>query len=239
MKYCKKCGVLYSTDVCPNCGIVMPEQEEDTDDDDSNGVRLSGRLDIPHRDLLAMMLLEDPGARLQSMNEVCREIRRILFSGDCYIRIRCPDLANRFITVQGSRGGKTRKKLDQAGCAQIGPLLSDQEYVVTCRNRELFRERFPGAESGQILWLSNDTREQQFREVEHYAEPAPQKKTIPEVMRSGIRHSTNLDPPLNNICRIDYLSGPFCILTLVNGRSFWIRKEAAFRYGIGHLMPEK
>ena len=28
MKYCKKCGVLYTTDVCPNCGIVAPEQQE-------------------------------------------------------------------------------------------------------------------------------------------------------------------------------------------------------------------
>lgn len=27
MKYCKKCGVLYTTDVCPKCGIVAPEEE--------------------------------------------------------------------------------------------------------------------------------------------------------------------------------------------------------------------
>ncbi|MBR0425096.1 MAG: hypothetical protein IJK01_03125 [Clostridia bacterium] len=27
MKYCKKCGVLYSTDVCPKCGIVMPDPD--------------------------------------------------------------------------------------------------------------------------------------------------------------------------------------------------------------------
>ncbi len=27
MKYCKKCGVLYTTDVCPKCGIVKPEEE--------------------------------------------------------------------------------------------------------------------------------------------------------------------------------------------------------------------
>lgn len=27
MKYCKKCGVLYTTDVCPKCGIVKPEDE--------------------------------------------------------------------------------------------------------------------------------------------------------------------------------------------------------------------
>jgi RNA polymerase subunit RPABC4/transcription elongation factor Spt4 len=25
MKYCKKCGVLYATDVCPKCGIQEPE----------------------------------------------------------------------------------------------------------------------------------------------------------------------------------------------------------------------
>ena len=26
MKYCKKCGVLYTTDVCPKCGIEEPEE---------------------------------------------------------------------------------------------------------------------------------------------------------------------------------------------------------------------
>ncbi|MBQ5992650.1 MAG: hypothetical protein IJL62_08985 [Clostridia bacterium] len=25
MKYCKKCGVLYTTDVCPKCGVVAPD----------------------------------------------------------------------------------------------------------------------------------------------------------------------------------------------------------------------
>ncbi|MDO4543729.1 MAG: hypothetical protein Q4C01_04165 [Clostridia bacterium] len=28
MKYCKKCGVLYSTDVCPKCGIIDPPPSE-------------------------------------------------------------------------------------------------------------------------------------------------------------------------------------------------------------------
>jgi hypothetical protein len=28
MKYCKKCGVLYATDVCPKCGIQEPEETE-------------------------------------------------------------------------------------------------------------------------------------------------------------------------------------------------------------------
>ena len=27
MKYCKKCGVLYTTDVCPKCGVVEPESK--------------------------------------------------------------------------------------------------------------------------------------------------------------------------------------------------------------------
>ena len=25
MKYCKKCGVLYTTDVCPKCGVIAPD----------------------------------------------------------------------------------------------------------------------------------------------------------------------------------------------------------------------
>lgn len=28
MKYCKNCGVLYTTDVCPKCGIIPPEPQE-------------------------------------------------------------------------------------------------------------------------------------------------------------------------------------------------------------------
>ena len=28
MKYCKKCGVLYTTDVCPKCGVLKPEVTE-------------------------------------------------------------------------------------------------------------------------------------------------------------------------------------------------------------------
>ena len=29
MKFCKKCGCLYSTEVCPKCGIAMPEPEDE------------------------------------------------------------------------------------------------------------------------------------------------------------------------------------------------------------------
>lgn len=25
MKYCKTCGVLYTTDVCPKCGVAAPD----------------------------------------------------------------------------------------------------------------------------------------------------------------------------------------------------------------------
>lgn len=25
MKYCKKCGVLYTTDDCPKCGVIEPD----------------------------------------------------------------------------------------------------------------------------------------------------------------------------------------------------------------------
>ena len=217
---------------------MMPETEEDADGWGRREPRLSGRLDMPHRALLERMLAEDPAARPQQMDEVCGEIRRILFFGDCYLGIRCPDLANRFIIIQGSRGGKIRKKLDQAGSARVGPLLSDQEYTVSCRSRVLFRESFPGAERGQVLWLS-DEEDREVREVERFLPPLSRKKTIPQVMQASVQESLDLDPPLNNICRIDFLNGPFCILTLVNGRSFWIRKEAAPRYGIAYLVQER
>ena len=31
MKYCKTCGVLYTTDVCPKCGVTEPPKEEPQD----------------------------------------------------------------------------------------------------------------------------------------------------------------------------------------------------------------
>jgi RNA polymerase subunit RPABC4/transcription elongation factor Spt4 len=39
MKYCKKCGVLYSTDVCPKCGVIEPQQEDPKPPADPNHVR--------------------------------------------------------------------------------------------------------------------------------------------------------------------------------------------------------
>lgn len=39
MKYCRKCGVLYSTSVCPKCGILEPETEESNVPADPSVVR--------------------------------------------------------------------------------------------------------------------------------------------------------------------------------------------------------
>lgn len=39
MKYCKKCGVLYSTDVCPKCGIIKPESADNARSADANTVK--------------------------------------------------------------------------------------------------------------------------------------------------------------------------------------------------------
>lgn len=39
MKYCKKCGVLYTTDVCPKCGIREPEQSPLTEKADPQTVK--------------------------------------------------------------------------------------------------------------------------------------------------------------------------------------------------------
>ena len=38
MKYCKKCGVLYVTDVCPKCGIQPPEDQPETEPADRGTV---------------------------------------------------------------------------------------------------------------------------------------------------------------------------------------------------------
>ena len=34
MKYCKKCGTLYVTDVCPKCGIEEPENRSEPESAD-------------------------------------------------------------------------------------------------------------------------------------------------------------------------------------------------------------
>ncbi len=39
MKYCKKCGVLYTTDVCPKCGIAVPDDKEPSAPADPRSVR--------------------------------------------------------------------------------------------------------------------------------------------------------------------------------------------------------
>ncbi len=39
MKYCKKCGVLYSTDVCPKCGIIYPPKTDETAPTEKKSVR--------------------------------------------------------------------------------------------------------------------------------------------------------------------------------------------------------
>lgn len=39
MKYCKKCGVLYTTDVCPKCGIVVPETVHQPEKADAKTVK--------------------------------------------------------------------------------------------------------------------------------------------------------------------------------------------------------
>lgn len=41
MKYCKKCGVLYTTDVCPKCGVIEPKNPEQTENNASeHNIRL-------------------------------------------------------------------------------------------------------------------------------------------------------------------------------------------------------
>ena len=39
MKYCKKCGVLYTTDVCPKCGIIVPEDLQNAEKADAKTVK--------------------------------------------------------------------------------------------------------------------------------------------------------------------------------------------------------
>ncbi|MBQ1821624.1 MAG: hypothetical protein II117_08490 [Clostridia bacterium] len=39
MKYCKTCGVLYTTDVCPKCGVVVPDGQEPPKQADPKTVR--------------------------------------------------------------------------------------------------------------------------------------------------------------------------------------------------------
>ena len=60
MKYCKKCGVLYATDVCPKCGVIAPEQEPPACEPDKKTVRkhwIALFIAIPLAILLIMSVL--------------------------------------------------------------------------------------------------------------------------------------------------------------------------------------
>ena len=39
MKYCKSCGVLYTTDVCPKCGVLTPDGSAPADIPEPKTVR--------------------------------------------------------------------------------------------------------------------------------------------------------------------------------------------------------
>lgn len=39
MKYCKKCGVLYTTDVCPKCGVLVPDNQPPAEKADAKTVK--------------------------------------------------------------------------------------------------------------------------------------------------------------------------------------------------------
>ncbi len=67
MKYCKKCGVLYTTDVCPKCGIVAPEDTASEEKAELKTVRsqwIALIIAIPSAILLIMGVLY----LLQSLN---------------------------------------------------------------------------------------------------------------------------------------------------------------------------
>ena len=217
---------------------ALPETQPAAED---GALRLSSQLDIPHRSLLSRMLARDPSQRLQTMEDAAAEIRRILSAGGCFVRIDCPDLANRFVVLSDPHGDSFRKKLDQNGQAVIGPLLSDQEYAITVRGKEIFRVQFPKTEQKQFLHLSSDAQLSETPTVEKQAPQAllRRRKTKLDLLKEDAREAILLKQPLNNICRIDILNDHYCLLTLTNGGSFWIRTEAAPRYGIGHLVKGK
>lgn len=60
MKYCKKCGVLYTTDVCPKCGVAVPDDLEPAPPADPGTVRkqwIALAVAIPAAILLIMGVL--------------------------------------------------------------------------------------------------------------------------------------------------------------------------------------
>ncbi len=60
MKYCKKCGVLYTTDVCPKCGVIAPEEGNAAAESDKKTVRkhwIALVIAIPVSILLIMSVL--------------------------------------------------------------------------------------------------------------------------------------------------------------------------------------
>ena len=61
MKYCKKCGVLYSTDVCPKCGMIEPQESQPEETASAKEVRrrwIALGIAIPSAILLIMGVIK-------------------------------------------------------------------------------------------------------------------------------------------------------------------------------------
>ncbi len=190
--------------------------------------KLSRRLTLYHRDLIAAMLETDPDRRLQTASDAVRRLERMYRMGGSRIRLSWKGHEGEILTVSAPGGYRAWKRLDENGEAVFGPLLADAEYSLTHQAEILTTLRFPEQKGWRQMMVSLDGL--------HEGTGKPAASAAPVRPEEGQGNAVDLNPPLNNIMRLELLPDGRCRLMLINRGTFCIRREDADRYGVRHIL---
>lgn len=199
---------------------------------DPNGIpegkaKLSRKLTLYYRDLIAAMLEIDPDRRPQSASDVAGHLQRICLMGGSLIRLIWKGHEGEILTVSAPGGYRAWKRLDENGEAVFGPLLADAEYSLSHQTKVLTMLRFPDQKGWQQIMVSLDRL---------HSREEKKSSALPVMPKAETGNAVELNPPLNNIMQIELLPDGRCRLMLINRGTFCIRKEDADRYGIRHIL---
>ncbi|MDO4355967.1 MAG: hypothetical protein Q4E13_05600 [Clostridia bacterium] len=208
---------------------TMPSFEEYTPEGIPDGrAKLSRRLTQYHKALIEQMLEIDPDDRPTDADEVAGIMRRIQRMGESFIRIEWDGHSEEILTISASGGYRSWKRLDENGTAVFGPMLADEEYLLFYQAKQIITLRFPEAAGGQKITVRPGRSKSE--------EKAAQNSKAQEGERQESGYV--LSPPVNNICRVEMLTGSRCRLTLINNGTFQINSKDAEKYGIAHILEK-
>lgn len=184
-------------------------------------VKLSRKLDQPHRNLIERMLHLDPAGRIPSAFAVAREIEQIMQCGNCRIELSWPGHEGEILTLLAPNAYNSWQRIPQGGTATFGPLLSSIPYDLRWNGKSIATIAFPSPGSEQKLTLDIS------KLFPHESSGKPRSRNTRLIL---------LDPPVNHISRIEILSERYCQLTLINSGTFRIRTRDVARFGIEHIL---